>query len=75
MRVVRGWRWYERIFGALCGALAGLLWWEIISGLRQERQTGLSGSRQAHRKGGAKGGHQARRPISYLDRAFPPQAT
>ncbi|HSV39807.1 MAG TPA: hypothetical protein VLI04_13705, partial [Nocardioidaceae bacterium] len=25
-----GWRWWERAFGALCGALAALLWMAIL---------------------------------------------
>jgi hypothetical protein len=30
MRVIRGWRWWERVFGALCGALAAVLWMKIL---------------------------------------------
>jgi hypothetical protein len=30
MRFVRGWTWLERILGALCGALAGLIWVMIL---------------------------------------------
>jgi hypothetical protein len=70
---VRNWKWWERALGALFGAIAGVMWCAILLPDRESKQTALSGSRQAHRKGGAKGGHpHRRRPVaSYLDRVFP----
>jgi hypothetical protein len=59
MRIVRGWRWWERAIGAVCGAVAALLWLAILLPPEEEidraRNTALKPRQRARRPVGSAG--------------------